>query len=60
VPLEFEEEVLTLLLVVTELLNVLLPAVTDWRLHRVVVRFQPSPDSFSVTHAGSASLDVGS
>ena len=57
-PLEVEEEVLTLLLVVTELLDVLLPAVTDWRKHRVVVWFQPSPDSLSVTHAGSASLDV--
>ena len=56
---EFDDETLTLLwLLVTELTDVLLPAVTDWRMHRTVVLFQPSPDCCSVTHAGSASPGV--
>jgi hypothetical protein len=56
VPLEFDDETLTLLLLVTtELTDVLLPAVTDWRMHRTVVLFQPSPDCCSVTQAGSLS-----
>ena len=56
VPFEVEFETLTLLLlVITELLDVLLPVDSDRRLHRTVVRFQPSPEASSVTHAGSAS-----
>jgi hypothetical protein len=56
VPFEVElEELTVLLLVMAELLDVLLPVDSDRRLHRTVARYQPSPDSSSVTHAGSAS-----